>query len=73
MRFYVSKLKTNCEAYSTLGSLFSDHRIVTAKVSLRLRSTKPNASKKVTKYIWSDLATNKEMQEKYAVEVRNRH
>jgi len=64
---------TNCEAYSTLGSLFSDHRIVTAKVSLRLRSTKPNASNKVTKYIWSDLATNKEMQEKYAVEVRNRY
>ena len=64
---------TNCEAYSTLSSLFSDHRIVTAKVSLRLRSTKPNASKKVTKYIWSDLATNKEMQEKYAVEVRNRY
>ena len=64
---------TNCEAYSTLGSLFSDHRIVTATVSLRLRSTKPNANNKITKYIWSDLATNKEMQEKYAVEVRNRY
>lgn len=64
---------TNCEAYSTFGSLFSDHRIVSAKVSLRLRSTKPNASSKVMKYIWSDLATNKEMQERYAVEVRNRY
>ena len=64
---------TKCEAYSTLGLLFSDHRIVTAKVSLRLRSTKPNASIKITKYIWSDLATNKEMQERYAVEVRNRY
>ena len=50
-----------------------DHRVVSAKVSLRLRSTKPNASTKVTKYIWSDLATNKEMQERYAVEVRNRY
>ena len=41
--------------------------------SIRLRSTKPNASSKVTKYVWSDLATNKEMQERYAVEVRNRY
>ena len=64
---------TNCEAYNTFGTLFSDHRVVTAKVSLRLRSTKPNASSKVAKYIWSDLATNKEMQSRYAVEVRNRY
>ena len=64
---------TNCEAYNTFGTLFSDHRVVTAKVSLRLRSTKPNASSKVAKYIWSDLATNKEIQSRYAVEVRNRY
>ena len=64
---------TNCEAYSTFGSLFSDHRIVSAKVSLRLTSTKTNTTSKVTKYIWSDLATNREMQERYAVEVRNRY
>lgn len=48
---------------------------MSAKVALRLRATKPNASAKVpvTKYIWNDLATNKEMQEKYAVKVRNRN
>ena len=62
----------NCEAYSSFSSLGSDHRVVTAKVALRLRKTKPS-SNKVTKYIWSDLATNKELQERYAVEVRNRY
>ena len=30
---------TNCEACNTFGTLFSDHRVVTAKVSLRLRLT----------------------------------
>ena len=44
---------TNCEAYNTFGTLFSDHRVVTAKVSLRLRLTNPNASSKVAKYICS--------------------
>ena len=64
---------TNCEAYNTFGTLFSDHRVVTAKVSQCLRLTKSNASSKVAKYIWSDRATNKEMQSRYAVEVRNRY
>ena len=64
---------TNCEAYSSFGSLFSDHRVVTADVSLSLRKSKPSDGTKITKYIWSDLATDKALQERYAVEVRNRY
>ena len=64
---------TNCEAYGSFSSLYSDHRVVTANVSLRLRQSKPSSANKVAKYIWSDLASNKELQERYAVEVRNRY
>ena len=63
----------NCEAYSSFSSLNSDHRIVTATVSLSLRSTKPDNSKKVDKFVWADLAINRELQMKYSVEVRNRY
>ena len=64
---------TNCEAYSSFSSLYSDHRIVTAKVQLRLRKSKPNTEDKIPKYMWGDLSSNKELQEKYSIEVRNRY
>ena len=64
---------TNCEAYNTFGSLYSDHRVVTASVTLSLRKSKPSNAAKVTRYNWSDLATNNELQESYEVEVRNRY
>ena len=64
---------TNCEAYSSFSSLYSDHRVVTAKVQLRLRKTKPNPAGKIPKYMWSDLSSNKVLQESYAIEVRNRY
>ena len=67
------KSVTNCEAYSSFSSLYSDHRIVTAKVQLRLRKSKPNTEDKIPKYMWGDLSSNKELQEKYSIEVRNRY
>lgn len=63
---------TNCEAYGFFSSLYSDHRVVTAEVSLKLRKTKP-ASIREPKYISSDLACDESLQERYAVEVRNRY
>ena len=63
----------NCEAYSSFSPLNSDHRVVTARVSLSLRSTKPDNGMRVEKYIWSDLATDEELQKNYSVEVRNRY
>ena len=59
----------NCEAYSTFSSVGSDHRIVTAKIKLSLRS--PRASMQ-TRYDWSALQ-NPETLEKYNVTVRNRY
>ena len=63
----------NSEAYSSFSSLNSDHRIVTTTVSLSLRSTIRDNSKKADKLVWSELATNEELQKNYRVEVRNRY
>ena len=60
----------NCEAYSSFEGVSSDHRIITAKVRLSLRK---NATRKVTTkhYDWA-LLNNKDIRDKYALELRNR-
>ena len=61
----------NCEAYNTLISLGSEHRIVVANVTLSLRASKQIAKRK-PKYVWSDLRVQYKLQEMYAVEVRKK-
>ena len=61
----------NCEAYNTFISLRSDHRIVVANVTLSLRASKQIAKLK-PKYVWRDLRDQDTLQERYAVEVRNK-
>ena len=60
----------NCEAYSTFEGVSSDHRIVTAKIRLSLRK---NATRTATTkhYDWA-LLNNRDMRDKYALELRNR-
>ena len=60
----------NCEAYSSFEGVSSDHRIVTAKVRLSLRK---NATRKATTkhYDWA-LLNNRDIKDKYALELRNR-
>ena len=60
----------NCEAYSSFEGVSSDHRIVTAKVRLSLRK---NATRKATTkhYDWA-LLNNRDIRDKYALELRNR-
>ena len=60
----------NCEAYSSFEGVSSDHRIVTAKVRLSLR--KKTTRKATTKhYDWA-LLNNRDIRDKYALELRNR-
>ena len=61
----------NYEVYTTFISLGSDHRIVVVNVTLSLRASKQIAKRK-PKYIWSDLRDQDKLQERYAVEVRNK-
>ena len=60
----------NCEAYSSFEGVSSDHRIVTAKLRLSLRK---NATRTATTmhYHWA-LLNNREIRDKYALELRNR-
>ena len=60
----------NCEAYSSFEGVSTDHRIVTAKIRLSLRK---NATRTATTkhYDWA-LLNNKDVRDKYALELRNR-
>ena len=60
----------NCEAYSSFEGVSSDNRIVTAKIRLCLRK---NATRTPTTkhYNWA-LLNNKDIRDKYVLELRNR-
>ena len=60
----------NCEAYSSFKGVSSDHRIVTAKIRLRLPK---NAARTATNkhYDWV-LLNNRDITDKYVLELRNR-
>jgi len=60
----------NSMAYSSLASVGSDHRIVTAKVRLSLRVTKAPTPEK--RYDWRQLRYNQEVRDKFSIELRNR-
>ena len=60
----------NCGAFSSFEGVSSDHRIVTAKIRLTLRK---NATRTATTkhYDWA-LLNNRDIRDKYVVELRNR-
>ena len=53
----------DCAAYNTFHSVTSDHKIVTIKCSLCLRTNK--SRKYSPKFDWSKLMSNKDIKEKY--------
>ena len=60
----------NCEAYSSFEGVFSDHRIVTAKIRLSIRKNTTRTA--TTKhYDWA-LLNNRDVKDKYVLELRNR-
>jgi len=58
------------QAYNSFASVGSDKRVVSARVRLSLRVPRAKSARK-TKYIWKALEGNDELQERYAVKVRN--
>ena len=60
----------NCEAYSSFQSIGSDHRVVIAQIKLSLRTSK--TPKRPPTPEWSKLKADRNLQERYAVEVKNR-
>ena len=61
----------NCEAYSSFEGMSSDYRIVTAKIRLSLQK---NATRTATTkhYDWA-LLNNRDIRDKYVLELRNRY
>ena len=60
----------NWEAYSSFEGVSSDHRIVTAKIRLRLRK-KPTRTATTKHYDWA-LLNKGDIRDKYVLELRNR-
>ena len=63
------KLKTNCRAYNTID-IGSDHRIVSANLSLSLRANKQTPNGRC-QYNWAKLS-DPSIQRKFDMELRNR-
>ena len=61
----------NVEAYSTFASIGSDHRVVSAKVKLSLRTCKTPPRK--TAFDWNVLRSNSDLQQLYTIKVLNRY
>ena len=60
----------DCAAYNTFHSVSSDHKIVIMKCRLCLRA---NESRKYSpKFDWSKLMCNKDIKEKFSIEIKNR-
>ena len=59
----------NAEAYNTLCTVRSDHRVVCARVKLSLRVSK---TPKKIKYNWTQLSQDPELQQQYTTAVKNR-
>ena len=60
----------NSETYSSFESVGSNHRIITTRIRLSLRVTKPPAPKK--RHDWLQLRFNPEIREKFSIELRNK-
>jgi hypothetical protein len=61
----------NVRAYNTF-ELNSDHRIVSAKLSISLRAPKDNKNKRI-KFDWNKLKDNSTLQSQFNMEVQNRY
>ena len=61
----------NVEAYSSFSSIGSDHRVITARLKLSLRTCKTPAMR--TPYDWEVLRGDSNLQQLYTVKVQNRY
>ena len=61
----------DAQAYNNFASIGSDHRIVSAKVRLSLRSNHKGTMRKI-RHDWKMLKEDDELQERYTLTVKNR-
>ena len=63
----------NSQAYFSFSSVGLDHRIVSAKISLSLRSSKKSKPNPMKNIDWQQVSRSSELSSAYAIEVRNRY
>ena len=61
---------TNVEAYNSFSNTGSDHRIVSSKIRLNLKSNRNTLPRKIP-YNWPLFKSDKSLQDKYTVEINN--
>ena len=63
----------NCQAFNTMQTVGSDHRIVTCFVEVSYRVNKAPPSDPLRKVEWSSITNNSQLSYDYSVEVNNRY
>ena len=58
--------------YSSFNSVLSDHRIVSARIQLSLRTAKRKAANPMSQIDWNLVHSSEELSEKFTVDVHNR-
>ena len=61
----------NCRAFNSFTNVGSDHRIVSATITLSLRANRRRSSK-IPQYDWSVLKTNELIKPNFVIELKNR-
>ena len=62
---------TNCEAYNSMETVYSDHRIVSAKIRLSLRQNQKKSMTKTPAYDWSSL-NDPQIADEFSITLKNR-
>ena len=61
----------DCRAFNSFEGVKSDHRVISAKVRLTLRTNKPKSSRNPP-YDWSSLSTNPVITNSFTIQLKNR-
>ena len=59
-------------SYSTLSSVGSDHRVISARIKLSLRLAKRDVSSPMKKIDWKEVSSNSDVSKNFAIQVFNK-
>ncbi len=64
---------SNCQAYNTMSSVGSDHRLVTCFARISYRVNKKPPSDPISKVDWKSLTHDSDLRYQYSLEVKNKY
>ena len=63
----------NCQSYNSFDTIVSNHRIVSCKVNISYRQSKPSPKSSLSKKDWKAVLCDNNLQNQYDVDVYNRY